>query len=186
VRRFSIVPICSKRLFIIFYRWFVDEVGLCVDLALYLLQHKNFSWLFEHKLLLVECIGYVWFVRKECIVPKGEVGMFSFVGPFRPYIPCNSQDDFHHRGHIAHHSVFLFCGTGLSNGHLCIWPFFFQFVGVKFRAFPAKPFIIVLQDLDALVWTLTWLCVRASTSYCCFAICSSSCMSGDIFVTPVI
>jgi hypothetical protein len=30
------------------------------------------------------------------------VGMFSFVGLCRPYIPCNSQEDFHHRGHIGH------------------------------------------------------------------------------------
>jgi hypothetical protein len=40
--------------------------------------------------------------------------MFSFVGP------CNSQDDFHHRGHIGHHSIFLFGGTGMSSGHLRI------------------------------------------------------------------
>jgi hypothetical protein len=40
--------------------------------------------------------------------------MFSFAGPCRPYIPCNSQDDFHHRGHIRHHSIFLFNGIGLS------------------------------------------------------------------------
>jgi hypothetical protein len=36
-------------------------------------------------------------------VSHGEVGMFSFVDSFRLYIPCNSQDDFHHRGHIGHH-----------------------------------------------------------------------------------
>jgi hypothetical protein len=44
-------------------------------------------------------------VREECIASNGEVGtrMFSFVGLCRPYIPCNSQDDLHHRGHIGHH-----------------------------------------------------------------------------------
>jgi hypothetical protein len=31
--------------------------ALCVDLALYLWQHKNFVSLFEHMLLLVECVG---------------------------------------------------------------------------------------------------------------------------------
>jgi hypothetical protein len=40
-------------------RWFAEEVGLCIDLALYLWQHKNFVWFFERMLLLVEC---VWFV----------------------------------------------------------------------------------------------------------------------------
>jgi hypothetical protein len=54
VRRFSIVPISSKRLFIIFlspvYRWFAEDVSLCVDIALYLWQHKNFDWLFAHML----------------------------------------------------------------------------------------------------------------------------------------
>jgi hypothetical protein len=40
-------------------------------------------------------------VQEECIVPNGEVGVFSFVGLCRPYIPCNLQDDFHHREHIG-------------------------------------------------------------------------------------
>jgi hypothetical protein len=44
--------------------------------------------------------------------------MFSFVGPCRLYFPCNSQDDFCDRGHTGHHSIFLFGGTGLSNGLL--------------------------------------------------------------------
>jgi hypothetical protein len=71
--------------------------------------------------LLVECVRFVWFVQGECIISKGEVGGGGFplvVGPCRPYIPCNSQDDFHHRGHIGHHSRFLF--LGLSSGHLRI------------------------------------------------------------------
>jgi hypothetical protein len=63
VRRFSIVLICSNRLFIIFlipvHSWFADEIGLCVALPLFLWEHKNFVWLFKHMLLLVECI---WFV----------------------------------------------------------------------------------------------------------------------------
>jgi hypothetical protein len=54
-------------------------------------------------LLLVECIGYVSFVREECIVSNGEVDMFSFIVLCRPYIPCNWQDDFHRRDHIGHH-----------------------------------------------------------------------------------
>jgi hypothetical protein len=37
------------------------------------------------------CAGVYYFS------PRG-VGMFSFVGLGRSYIPCNSQDDFHHRG----------------------------------------------------------------------------------------
>jgi hypothetical protein len=44
--------------------------------------------------------------------------MFFFVDPCRPYIPCNSQDGFHQRGHIGHHSNFVFSGVGLSSGHL--------------------------------------------------------------------
>jgi hypothetical protein len=32
------------------YHWFADEVGLCVALAQYLWEHKNFIWLFEHVL----------------------------------------------------------------------------------------------------------------------------------------
>jgi hypothetical protein len=71
-------------------------------------------------LLLVECVRFVWFVQQECIVSNGEVGMFSFVGPCRPYIPCNSQDGFHHRRHMGHNSYFLFGGIGLSSGHLHI------------------------------------------------------------------
>jgi hypothetical protein len=63
-------------------------------------------------LLLVECIEFVGCVE-ECIVSNGEMGMFSFVGPRRPYIPCNLQDDFHYRGHIGHHSMFLLGNIGL-------------------------------------------------------------------------
>jgi hypothetical protein len=51
VRMFSIVRIYSKRLFFIFspgYCWFADKVGLYVALALYLWEHRNFDWLFEH------------------------------------------------------------------------------------------------------------------------------------------
>jgi hypothetical protein len=32
---------------------------VCVALALYMWERKNFVWLFEHMLLLVECIEYV-------------------------------------------------------------------------------------------------------------------------------
>jgi hypothetical protein len=58
-------------------------------------------------LFLVQCVRFVWFVQEKSIVSNGEVVMFSFVGPCRPYIPCNSQDDFHHRGHTGHHSIFF-------------------------------------------------------------------------------
>jgi hypothetical protein len=44
-------------------------------------------------LLLAECIGFVSFVQEDCIISNREVGMFSFVGPCRPNIPCNLQDD---------------------------------------------------------------------------------------------
>jgi hypothetical protein len=40
------------------YRWFAEELGVCVGLALYLLQHKNFVWFFEHMLLQVECVRF--------------------------------------------------------------------------------------------------------------------------------
>jgi hypothetical protein len=40
------------------YRWFADEIDLCVALALYLWEHKNFVWLFEHMLLLIEYVGF--------------------------------------------------------------------------------------------------------------------------------
>jgi hypothetical protein len=40
-------------------RWFANEVGLCVSLALYLWQYKNFVWLFENMVLLVECVRFV-------------------------------------------------------------------------------------------------------------------------------
>jgi hypothetical protein len=39
--------------------WFADEVGLCVDLAQYSWQLTNLVWLFEHMLLLVECVRFV-------------------------------------------------------------------------------------------------------------------------------
>jgi hypothetical protein len=52
-------------------------------------------------------------MREEGIVSTGDVGMF-FLGICRPYIPCNSEDDFHHRGHIGHHSILLFGVIGLS------------------------------------------------------------------------
>jgi hypothetical protein len=74
-------------------------------LLCFLRQHKNFVWLFELMFLLVECVRFDWFVQEECIVSNGEVGMFYFVGS------CNSQDDFHHRGHITRSffSVALVC-----------------------------------------------------------------------------
>jgi hypothetical protein len=39
--------------------------------------------------------------------------VFSFVIPCILYIPCNSHD-LHHKGHIGHHSIFLFLGTGFQ------------------------------------------------------------------------
>jgi hypothetical protein len=39
----------------------------------------------------------------------------------RPYIPCNWQEDFHHKGHIWHHSILIFCDIDLLSGHLHIW-----------------------------------------------------------------
>jgi hypothetical protein len=49
VRRFSIVPICSKILFIIFLSpvlcWSADELELCVVLALYLYENRNFFFI---------------------------------------------------------------------------------------------------------------------------------------------
>jgi hypothetical protein len=104
------------------YCWFIDEIVLSVALALYLWEHEILAWLLEHMILLVECVRLVWFVREECISSNGEVDRFSFVGPCRPYIPCNWQDDFHHRGHIWHKSIlffFFFCIAFLS-GYLRI------------------------------------------------------------------
>jgi hypothetical protein len=46
-------------------------------------------------LLVVECIGFVEFVREDCIFSNGEVSVFSLTGPCKLYIPYNSQDDFH-------------------------------------------------------------------------------------------
>jgi hypothetical protein len=63
---------------------------------------------------------FVSFVQEECIVSDEEVGMFSFVGLCRPYILCNLQDDFHHRGYTGRRSIFLFGGIHSSNGHLRI------------------------------------------------------------------
>jgi hypothetical protein len=97
VERFILVPIYSERLFIIFFK-FLYIVGLLLRLV----------WLLEHTILLVECIGFVWFVRETCISSNREVGMFSFVGPCRLYIPCSWQNNFHHRGHIWHNSIFHF------------------------------------------------------------------------------
>jgi hypothetical protein len=79
-----------KMLFIKFLspvcRWFADSFRLYVVLAIYFSESRNFVWLFEHILLLVECIGNVCFVRDECIVSNREVSMFPFVGLCRPYI----------------------------------------------------------------------------------------------------
>jgi hypothetical protein len=70
VKRFNVVPIYSKIIFFIFYShislvcrsdWF------SVALSLYLWESKNFVWLLERMLLLLECIGFVQFVREECI-----------------------------------------------------------------------------------------------------------------------
>jgi hypothetical protein len=100
------------------YSWFADMVGLCMALTLHLWEYRNFVWLFEHMLLLVECIGYVKFVREECNVSKGEVDIFSIIGLCRPYIPCNFQDDFHHRGHIGHLSFWWHWFAKWSPVHL--------------------------------------------------------------------
>jgi hypothetical protein len=70
---------------------------VCVTLAQYLWEGRNFVWLFEHVLFPVECVG------EECFASNGEVGVFSLLTHFRPYIPCNSRDDFLHRGRIGHH-----------------------------------------------------------------------------------
>jgi hypothetical protein len=43
--------------------------------------HKNFVWLWELMLLLVECVRFVWFVQEECTVSNREMGVFSSVGP---------------------------------------------------------------------------------------------------------
>jgi hypothetical protein len=40
--------------------------------SLYLWECSNFIWLFEHMLRLVECAGYVCFVREERIFSNGE------------------------------------------------------------------------------------------------------------------
>jgi hypothetical protein len=119
LRGFSIVPFAptgfSSYLFKAWISLVWSWVGLYMDLALYLWQHKNFVWLFDHMLLQVECVRFVWFVE-ECIVSNREVGMFFVVvGHCRPHIPCISQ------GHIWHHSIFLFGGIGLSSGHVRIW-----------------------------------------------------------------
>jgi hypothetical protein len=119
MRRFSIVQICSKRLLAIFsspvYCWFADKIGLCVALALHLWECRNFVRLFEQA-------TPGWMYRGE----GGRMYSFKWRGGYvalcRPYIPCNLQDDFHNRGHIGHHYIFLFGGIGLSRGHLRIWP----------------------------------------------------------------
>jgi hypothetical protein len=69
-----------------------------------------YSWLSAY--------GLFDFLKEERIFSNREVGKFSFVGPCIPYIPCNSQDDFHHRGHIKHHLIFVFGGISLSSVHL--------------------------------------------------------------------
>jgi hypothetical protein len=53
----------------------------------------------------------------ECIFSGGEVGMFSFIGPCRPYMSCSSQGDYRHRGHIGHYSIFSFGGIDLTSGY---------------------------------------------------------------------
>jgi hypothetical protein len=69
-RRFSMVPMHTKRIFILFlssvYRWFADKIGLCVALALYLWERRNFigylsiyySWLVYVSVCLI-CAGGV-------------------------------------------------------------------------------------------------------------------------------
>jgi hypothetical protein len=118
VRRFSLVPICSKRLFIVSFKSYISLVCwsswfMCGS-GQYLRHHKNFVWLFEHKLLLDECVMFIWFVQEECNVSNGDVGMVSFVGPCRlaGWFPPQ-------RTHRT--SLDLFSGIGLSNGHLRIW-----------------------------------------------------------------
>jgi hypothetical protein len=55
-------------------RWFPNEIGLCVALALYLWGLMNFVWLFERMLFLIECIGFFWSVWEEHIFSNGEGG----------------------------------------------------------------------------------------------------------------
>jgi hypothetical protein len=63
VIRFIMVPICSKSFSSYFlvsaFRWFIDEIALCVALALYLSEQEILALLLEHMILLVECIGFV-------------------------------------------------------------------------------------------------------------------------------
>jgi hypothetical protein len=88
-------------------------VGLVdvLNVALFVLGYKKF-WVLENQYLLVTCLRFVEVVLEECRFWDGVVGRFSFEGPCRPYILCNSLDDFRHRGHIKHHSIFLYVGTG--------------------------------------------------------------------------
>jgi hypothetical protein len=66
---FSIVSICSKRLFIIFFKsWFADEIGLCVALALYLWERNNlFGYLSICYCWLFELCRSVYFQTEGCV-----------------------------------------------------------------------------------------------------------------------
>jgi hypothetical protein len=125
---------------------FADEVGFCMALALYLWEHRNFVWLFEYV-----TPGWAYSV---CLICAGGVYCFNwrvgYVFFHRLYIPCNSQDDFHHRppsditrsffwwhwfvkwspAHLTHLSLrwqkFLVCPYFWQFGHwrislLCVW-----------------------------------------------------------------
>jgi hypothetical protein len=52
--------------------------------ALHLLENRNFVWLFDHMLLLVEYVVFVLICGEECIISNGDVGVFSFAGLCRP------------------------------------------------------------------------------------------------------
>jgi hypothetical protein len=107
LRRFSIVPICSNKLFIMFCKssislvcWWLRFVCLflyncwCVRILLSYLGIFN-SW-FSLK-------GIFLFVQ-ECIVSLEMVGMLLFVALCRLNIPCNlQQHGFYHIWHKKHH-----------------------------------------------------------------------------------
>jgi hypothetical protein len=125
VRRFSIVPICSNRPFIMFF-------SSCMSLLCW-----RYWWCWSDWFLCVwgggGCFG-IWayvtpgWLYKVCFICASGVyiferrgGMFSSVGPCGPYIPCSSQGDYRHRGHIGRHSIFPFGGIDLSSCYRRNW-----------------------------------------------------------------
>jgi hypothetical protein len=106
-------------------------------------------------LLLIMCIGFVWFVREECIFSNGEVGMLSFVGPCRPCIPCNSQDDFHHKGHFGHHLIFLFGRISVWDGNNFWCAHIFDSLHIEQYIFCVWAVQIVFCSVVYILW---WIC----------------------------